>query len=240
MKHLILPVTLLSLTLTAMSAQAGEVQPRRQISVEGQASRLVEPDEARLHLTVHGRAAAPGEASVAAGEISAAVVKTLSEFVAKADIRATQTQLRSVVKGTERNWRQDAGEPMEMLASRDITVERIPAARLPDVMTALARHKLARINDVALSVSQADAIEDELLLAATDDAKARAERIAARLGVALGLPISVQVQRQFAAQPKMMVRAMSMEMADAGGGYDATGQNRIEARVHISFELTAE
>lgn len=238
MKALILPIALLG--LFCASAQA-EDQPRRQISVEGQASRLVEPDQASLQLTVHGRGATPAEASGAAGDISAAVVRTLGEFVSKSHIRATQAQLRSVVKGTERGWRQDAGEPMEMLASRQITAERVPAARLPDVMNALAAHKLARIDDVNLSVSNADAIEDELLLAATDDAKTRAERIATRLGVAVGLPISVQVHSQFAPQPKMAMRAMAaMESADAGGGFEATGQNRIEARVHISFELVAE
>ncbi len=225
--------------LLAAPASADESQPRRHINVQGQASRLVAPDQASIHLSVEARAKQAGEAMNEAGSQAQAVVDTLVSFVAKTQIRALQTQVREVVKGTQRSWRRDSGEPMEMLASRQIQLQRLPIEKLPELMQALSRHPLARIDNINPSVSNAAQIEDEILMQAIDDGKARAARIAKQLGVELGLPISVNVHQHHAPQPKMAVRMMAMESADVGGGYEAAGENEIRAQVSLSFELEA-
>ncbi len=231
---------ILGLATTSTLAMADE-QARRQVNVQGQASRLVAPDQATLSISVEGRDSAADGAMKKAGGNAESVVITLARFVDKKNIRALQTQVRPVVKGTERSWRKDSGEPMEMLASRQIQVERLAIDKLPDVMRALAKQPLTRIDQINPTVSNAREIEDEILLLAIDDAKARAKRVADRLGVELGLPIAVHVQQNYAPQPKYAVRAMAMEAvsADAGGGYGATGENEIQAQVNISFELEA-
>ncbi len=240
MRTAITGLFLLGLAATSTLAVADE-QPRRQINVQGQASQLVSPDQATLSISVEGRDKDADGAMSAAGSNAQSVVITLARYTDKNNIRALQTQVRSVVKGTDRSWRKDSGEPMEMLASRQIQVERLAIDKLPDVMRALAKQPLTRIDQVSPSVSNAREIEDEILLLAIDDAKARAERVAKRLGVELGLPISVHVQQNYAAQPKYAMRAVAMEAvaADAGGGYAATGENEIQAQVNISFELEA-
>lgn len=232
-------ILLCNLLLLSSLGLAAEVQPRRSLSVDGQAERLVSPDQAELSMTVQGRGPDAQAAMQRAGTQAAAVLKTLRGFIAANQIRATHTQVRSVVQGTERTWRQDGSEAMEMLASRDIVAQRIPVEQLPALMTALAGHALARVNQLALSVANASEIEAELSLLAIDDAKRRAQRIAQRLGVGLGLPITVELQRHSSPQPEFAGRAMTMKAAAAGGGYEATGQDRISARVHIVFELTA-
>ena len=231
---------ILGLATTSPLASADE-QPRRQVNVQGQASRLVAPDQASLSITVEGRNKDAEQAMAKAGQHAQSVVITLARYTDKANIRALQTQVRSVVKGTTRSWRNDSGEPMEMLASRQIQVERLNIENLPEVMEALAKQPLTRIDQVEPKVSNASEIEDEVLLLAIDDAQARAQRVAQRLSVKLGLPISVHVQQQYAPQPKYAMRAMAVESvaADAGGGYSAAGENEIRAQVNIAFELEA-
>lgn len=228
------------LAATSSLASADE-QPRRQISVQGQASRLVAPDQVNLNISVEGRDTQAERAMENAGEHAQSVVITLARHTDKSNIRALQTQVRAVVKGTSRSWRKDSGEPMEMLASRQIQVERLDIDSLPAVMRALSKQPLTSIEQVSPMVSNASEIEDEILLLAIDDAKARAQRVAQRLSVKLGLPISVHVQQQYAAQPKYAMRAMAAESvsADAGGGYSAAGENEIKAQVNITFELEA-
>ncbi|MGJ8669200.1 MAG: SIMPL domain-containing protein [Oceanococcus sp.] len=229
---------LLAVSLLAVGPVWAEQQARRQIQIQGQASRMVTPDQAALQLTVEARAKQAGDAMNAAGSQAQAVVDTLAAFVDKNQIRALQTQVREVVKGTQRSWRRDSGEPVEMLASRQIQLQRLAIEKLPDVMRALAQHPLARVDNVTPSVSNAAEVEDDILMLAIDDGKARALRIAKRLGVNLGLPIAVNVQQHYAPQAKMAMRVMAIE-ADAGGGYEATGENEIRAQVSISFELEA-
>jgi uncharacterized protein YggE len=213
-------------------------QSRRQLSVDGQASRSVTPDQANLSLSIQGRAPQSGKAMTLAGKAAQAVVATLTKFLDAQQVRASQTQVRSVVKGTDHQWRRDSSEAMEMLASRNIDAERIPVEKLAALMDALAAHKLATINQVTLRVSNAAEIENALSLLAIDDAKTRALNMAQRLNVGLGLPISVQSHQSQSPQPQYAMRAMAME-AGAGGGYQATGENQITARVSIVFELEA-
>ena len=233
-----LPSAFIALLFLGQSMAYADQLPRRQISVQGKASRLVAPDQATLSLRVEGRAKDADGAMTLAGEAAAAVVQTLQKFTDGKNIRALQTQVMQVVKGTDRSWRQDKGEPVEMLATRQIQVERLAIDKLPALMAALAKQPLARIDNVSPSVSNASAIEDEILLLAIDDAKARAQRMAKRLGVELGIPIDVNSQQNYSPAPKMMMRAMAME-ADAGGGYESAGENEIRANVNISFEIEA-
>lgn len=226
-------------SLLAMGSAYADEQPRRQITVQGQASQLVAPDQATLNLTLEARAKQAGEAMNDVGVKTQAIVDTLQKFADQKQIRALQTQVREVVKGTQRSWRKDSGEPVEMLASRQIQLQRLSIDKLPELMHALSEHPLARVDNIQPVVSHADEVEDNILLLAIDDGKARAQRIAERLGVELGLPISVNVQQRYAPRPKSEMRVMAMASADAGGGYEATGENEIRAQVSITFELEA-
>ncbi len=232
-------VAFVLLSLCAGVVAAHDIPQPRQISVEGQAERLLEPDIARLSISVQGRASSPEGAMNQAGDNARTVIDALSKLTPARHLRATDTQLRQVVKGTERHWRRDSSEPMEMLATRNVQVERLDIDKLPEAMRALSRLPLARIDRVSTTFEKADEVVDELTLLALDDAKLRARQMAERLGVRLGLPLSVSSHGSAPAQPQFAVRALAMESADAGGGFEATGQERIEARVQVSFELEA-
>ncbi len=225
--------------LCAGVASAHEFAQARQISVEGQAERLVEADVARISLSVQGRGATAEAAMSEAGANTADVIKAMSKLAGSKHLRATQTQMRQVVRGTERHWRRDSGEPVEMLATRTVQVERLDIDKLPEAMRALSRLPLARIDQVSTHYEKANELMDELSLLALDDAQQRARQMAQRLGVRLGLPLSVSSHGSSPPQPQFAVRALAMEKADAGGGFEATGQERIEARVQVSFELEA-
>ncbi len=233
------PAALVLLSLCAGLASAHDNSQPRQISVEGQAERLLEPDIAQISISVQGRAATAEAAMNQAGANTRALIDALAKLTPSRHLRATQTQLRQVVKGTERHWRRDSSEPVEMLASRALQVERLDIDKLPEAMEILSRLPLARIDQVSTRYEKAGEVMDELTLLALDDAKHRARQMAERLGVRLGLPLLVSSHGSAPPQPQFAVRALAMESADAGAGFEATGQERIEARVQVSFELEA-
>lgn len=230
---------LLISSLLLVSPAYAEELPRREISVQGQASRVVAPDQVDVTLSVEGRAKDAGEAMNMAGEHSQGIIDAMLEFVTKRQLRALQTQVREVVRGTTRSWRRDSSEPMEVLASRQIRIQSVSIEMLPDMMRAMSQHTFTRIEQVLPKVSTAAKIEDEILLLAVDDAKQRATKVASRLGVTLGPPISVSVQNHYAPKPQLEMRMMAVQ-ADAGGGYDAIGENEIRAGVSIRFELETD
>ncbi len=219
---------------------ADDRSPTRELTVSGQASRLLAPDIATISLEIQGRGATPAEAMALAGQRVGALIQALSGKVIAQQIRSNQVQLRSVVSGTERPWRRDGSEAMEMLASREIQIDRLALENLPEIMSILATLPLSKINHVSARPARADQVRDELLLLAIDDARARAQRMAQRLGVRLGLPLSVQ---SFGDSPEPMfatARTLSLDSeAQAGTGFEQSGQQRIEARVRIVFELQA-
>ncbi|MGB1556400.1 MAG: SIMPL domain-containing protein [Oceanococcaceae bacterium] len=231
-------VAILGIALSAC-AQAAEMEPRH-IQVSGSAQQMVAPDQAQIHLQLEGRGKDAGAAMRQVGERTQRLLQTLEALVSQERIRALQTDVREVVEGTTRSWVRERGEPLEFLALRGVQIERLPLSQLPALMEALAKSPLARIDGVQTSYSQARQAEDALQLEALDDAKARAQRLAERAGVRLGLPLSISVHSRYEPQPKMMRAEAYMVAADssmAGGGYDAAGQERIEARVDVRYEL---
>lgn len=232
MRHSLVFVGLL---LAAGSALAHDRPAPRQLSVSGSAEQWVEPDIASLRLSVEGRDDSAAAALTQAATRSEQVIQALANLTAARFIRATDTQLHRVVKGTNRPWRRDSSEAVEMLARRDIQVQRLAIDRLPDAMQALARLNLARIDQVTSRHAAARQVRDRLMLLAIDDAKARAGRMAEQLGVELGLPLTVSQQDGSPHSPPAL-RSLTASV-ESGDGYQATGSQRLKVQVNIVFEL---
>lgn len=231
---------LLALLLLLPPARADDAHDRRQLNVHGQAHRLIAPDVAEISLRLQARAPDSATALNAAGEQVRQLHKALRRLLKPEQIRSTDVQLRAVVKGTQRSWRRDSSEAMEMLATRQLTLQRITLDELPEVMNTLAKQQPAQINHVRTLIKDAEQIRDELMLLAIDDARSRAQRMAARLDMRLGLPISVQPQQHGPMPVYAATRSLKLAEADnAGAGLDSPGQQRLEARVQIVFELEA-
>lgn len=212
----------------------------RSISVSGEATRLVAPNQVSLRLAVEGRGENAAQAMEQAGKRVADLLKRLREHTDPEQIRALDTQLVEVVKGTTRRWVKDRGEPLEMLATRSVHVDRIIIGRLPAMISDISGADLARVENVTAKVSNAREIETALQLEAADDAREQARALAARLGVELGLPLQVDVQSQYRPQPRAYVamEAKAMMASDAAGaGYAEAGEQELSARVQIRFEL---
>lgn len=228
----------LLLILGMGSALADDAPLTRSISVSGTAERLSSPDQAKLRLTVDGRGTNAATAMKQAGEKVVAVLRALESLLEPEQVQALNTNLRQVVEGTRRTWVQERGEPLEMLAEREILLERVSIGDLPTIIDAVSKEDLARLGAVTPVVSNARQVEDELQLEAVVDAKERAARIAAELGVRLGLPLSVDVDNVYRPQPRVMEAvAFKAVAADAGGGYDNAGLQTIRATIRARFEL---
>lgn len=221
------------------NAQAAEAPEPRAISVSGSAVRLVAPDQVGFRLMVEGRGETAKQALEQAGKRVGTVLRALGPRVEPEQIKALNTDLRKVVKDTDRSWVRDRGEPQEMLATRTLQIQRVPIARLAEIMDAIAAEPLARVNSVTPVVSTARKIEDELQIEAAEDARQRAQKLATALGVNLGLPLQVDVSNVQRPQPQMMrsMEASMMKVGTAGSGYDKAGQEEIRAQLRIRFEL---
>ena len=234
---LLLAAALLALPF---GAPAHEGPERRGISVSGHAVDRVAPDRASVMLGVEGRGETADQAMAQAGQRVAALLDALTPLLDAEQVRALGTDLRRVVKGTDRHWIRDRGDPVEMLARRRVQLERIEVAMLPRAMRCITQQPLASIDQVQTEVSNAREIEDRLQLEAIAEARARAQRLAQSLGVTLGPPIDVQVDSHYAPQPKAMAadaRMLMAESAESGAGYEQTGLETLEARVRLRFEL---
>lgn len=242
MRRALATAIVLSLFWAATPVLAQSPVPEtRAISVSGAAIRRVVPDQVEFRIAVDGRGATAEEALSRAGKKVAEALRALRSLTEPEQIQALDTQLREVVEGTNRTWVRDRGEPLEMLATRTLRVERMPMAQLGAAVAALAKGDLARLEQITPVVSAARSIENELQLEAADDARSRARALAERLGVELGLPLSVDVHDNHRPQPRTMAMADGMmlkaQAASVEAGYDNAGEQEIEARVRIRFEL---
>lgn len=220
------------------AAFASDAPPPRAISVSGSAEQLHSPDQARLRLTVDGRGKDAAFAMKQAGEKVVAILRALDDLLEPEQVRALSTNLRQVVEGTRRSWVQERGEPLEMLAEREMQIERVSIGDLPAIIDAVTKADLARLGAVTPVVSNAREIEDALQIEAVTDGRKRAQRIASELGVKLGLPLSVDVDNVYRPQARVMEAATFKAVAaDAGAGYDNAGQQTIRATVRLRFEL---
>lgn len=232
-------VATLGTALLISQAQADDSHFHRQLSVHGEAERQLAPDRAEVQLSIEARAADTATAMNEAGRKVQALHDALRNRLKPEQIRSTDLQLRAVVRGTLRSWRRDSSEPMEMLASRQLTLQDIALNQLPELMNTLARQPLASIGQVRTLVANARAHQDELMLLAIDDARKRAQAMARRLGMQLGPPLSVHPQED-GPRPRPVFAARQLKMAEvdmAGAGMDQAGQQTLTARVQITFEL---
>ena len=217
---------LIALGLIVTPAFAEEL---RSVQVNGTSEVSVVPDRARITVGVNVVQNDPTAAMAELASKSSALVEAIkSKGIEGKDIQTSQLSLRP-------HWVGDKNEGFE--ASNNLSIEVATISELPNLLEALTEAGMNDLGGLEFISSEADAKEREAMLLAVEDARARAEALAAATGMKLGDPISIDYNSGGGSpRPMMMAKAASMEMSDMAVEAGSVG---ISSNVNIRYELLA-
>ncbi len=210
----------------AFPAGASEPAEREGVTVHGTGSVRVEPDTAEWSFAVERRAASASRAlalaSARSGQVAAAV---RAAGVAAEDV---QTESVSLWPRTDRR-----GQVLGYVASASVRVVVRELRRAGAVVDAAVRAGAGEVYGPSLTRSNREELYGRALELAYDEARAKAERLAGKLGVALGRPVAVvegggDSGVPYAAEAAFEARALSIE----------PGRTEVAATVTVTFAVS--
>lgn len=217
-------------------ANAQEV-PVRSITVYGEAKQEISPDMATLNVSVVAKDRDLQKAKQMHDVRMQDLLKIAGEMqIARGDIK---TQYASIQPEYDYKENKQVFREYSITTNLEIGVKRMNT--VGQLMQKLVDAKFDQVGNVRYSIDNDISYRDEVMLEALDNAKAKAQKVAERMGVTLGKPISV-AQGYQAPQPVPMVRAMAMESAamakDGGAGVQPPeGMMQVSATVTVSYEM---
>lgn len=228
----------LTLAVAAVAAPAAaQTTETRSISVQGTASRQIPNDAARFTTTVRVQRRTADAALAAASRRTRRVLSSLAELgVARVDTRTSSITLTRAFERDRRTGR------LRLVGHRARTSVRATIRDLTRVGSAIAavvRAGASDVGSVTFFVSDTDAVYREVLGEAFDEARAKAEQLAARAGLTLGpaRAISEGTDEEFftmelargLAEPSPVTKAPPIR----------PGRTNVEATVSVVFDATA-
>ncbi len=230
-----LPVTSLALMLLATPAlaQVPQVLPPS-ISVTGEATISVAPDQAQVDGGVTSDAKTAREASDANNAAMSKVLAALKG--AGLDDKDVQTSRLSL----QPKYAPDRSGPTNIIgyrASNRVTIKVRDVAKVANVIDVLVGAGANEINGINFVVSQASKVLDDARDKAIADARRKAEIYAKAAGVTLGEPISIS--EESGAPTPMYRNKMAAPMA-ASGAPVAQGEETLSVTVSVSWAIRAK
>lgn len=223
--------------LAAPAAFADDDDFPRTISVSGTGSIDATPDIARLSLAVQRRDASMQVARDATVKVSNAFLALCRKLGIK------DAKVRSSGLTIQPEYRWDPKENQQIFTGyfvqRQLEVELEDLDKLGDLMEGAINAGVNEVSPPQLDSSRRKELERDALAAATADAKANAERIAASLGVKVGAVRTIAAGGA-APPPPMPMKAVRMQAmaADSGAAESYTpGEIGFESRVEATFDL---
>ena len=226
-------LVLLGASLAVSAAAESAETDRRSIHVSGQAQIQVVPDMATLQMGVDQVDAEIAAAEARANQALSAFLKQARKLgVAGRDLQAAGQQVSA-----EYEWLEQPRQRrlVGYRVSRDVAVIVRDLRQLGPILQAATAAGLNRLSNPELASSKAEALEQQALELAADDARARADLVARRLGAALGPVRNIHVQDQ-GNRPVPMKMMARMESASSDMPV-AAGEIGVSATLQVEFEL---
>ncbi|SEH26369.1 hypothetical protein SAMN02799636_00390 [Methylobacterium sp. 275MFSha3.1] len=182
----VLSGALLVLSL-ATAARADDAACKRHISVVGRASETRAPDFAEVTVGIEARGASAAAALDAASKAVAGVsAQARALGVPPADLGTAAVTLQTATRTVARPGGAVTEEPDGYRASNLVTVRLADMDRLGDLLRQALDSGANRIDGVSFGLRDPDKSEAALQVAATRDARSRAEALAEAVGAKLG------------------------------------------------------
>jgi uncharacterized protein len=199
----------------------------------GEAEVRAAPDRALVRLTTEARAPVAKAAQQQEAAAMSAVQKLLAEMKIPAAV------VRTLAYDLQLEFDYDKGKrtPRGYLARHVIEVRVDDLAQLGDLIGKAVDSGAAGVSDIQFEVKARADLEREALKKAVEDARARADAMAAGAGKTIGGIIRVEEHRQVDGGPRPMAFARAAMKDEAVATPVAAGEIEIKATVTAVFAL---
>ena len=238
--HVSIPLLLVGvLTFAPMAHAQHAANPSpRTISVNGEGTIRVEPDQATVRFGVVTRADTPETAR----EQNAAAASQAMNAIRDLGIAERKIRMETLRLQPWREYNQDTRryEEKGFEAVRQVVVEVDDLDQLPTLVTRIVQRGANRLDGINYNVADRDAVRNDALQAAAAQARAKAQLLAETLGVQVGPPRQISEQSFDFPRPQFRIeQAAAMAKADAAPEPDAyaAGEIEVTATVQVTFDL---
>jgi uncharacterized protein YggE len=214
-----------------------EPAPTRMISVTGEASEDVAPDQAALSGQLVSKSKQLSSAKQENDKLAERVLAIAKQF----DIPKNKISASNVYISPEYiyNNKTNKQEMIGYIVSRNLSITMDKLEIHERVLSALIENGIEQINGVSFTIANADARGDALRVKAVENARTRAGALAVAAGAKLGKVVSISMAG--AAQPPMLMMGgapmAKMAMAESSVAPSLPGTNRLYESVSVTFEL---
>ncbi len=222
---------------TAQMTGMAPMQMPRTISVSGTGTIDATPDIARLALAVQRR----DVSMQVARDETVRVSKNFLALCKKLGIPENKIRTSGLTIQPEYRWDEKENKQVftGYFVQRQLQVEINDLDKLGNVIEGAIDAGVNEVSPPALDSSKKKQLNRDALAAATEDAKANAERIASSLGVKLG-SVRTVIAGGASPPPMPMQEMRAMAMSDAAGKAAANyvpGEISFESRVDATFDV---
>lgn len=219
--------------LAPAATYAAENDNTSSISVTGQGVVIAQYDTAQITLGVTALEQSP----LAAYQSMARDINKVVEALRAAGIKDEDMKTGTFSLYAEYDWTDQGQKLRGFRATNNLVVTTHELDKLADLVQTVVNAGANQLQGINFLVKDTDKVMGEALDLAIDDARAKAERAAARLGATLGRPLSVSVSdggRSYVSWAKMNV------VADAAAQAPApvfSGTEEFTVTVNVTWEL---
>lgn len=218
--------------LVGVTAMAQQPQQVNYVSVVGEATVTVVPDQVVIRARVEHTGDSAQEVKSQNDQVIGELLKYLDEFgIPTENVKTEYLRLR---KEQNYNTKEEYYAANQALS---ILVEDIDAYE--ELMGGLLDKGLNRIDGISFETSQEDELQIEARKKAVLDAREKAQQYADALGQGIGPAIEIRESGSSGPQPILRASAMiQTESYDSSSGPQiAPGELEINARINVSFLL---
>lgn len=219
-------------------AQDASDAPTRTISVNGEGTISVEPDQATVRFGVVTQADDPEAAREQNASAASQAMNAIRDLgIAERKIRMETLRLQP---RREYNRETRSYEERGFEAIRQVVVEVDDLDQLPTLITRIVQRGANRLDGINYDVADREAVRNEALQAAAQQARAKALLLAETLNAQVGPPRQINEQSFSFPRPEFRVQgAAAMAKADAAPEPDAyaAGEIEVTATVQVTFDL---
>lgn len=226
-----------ALLFPGVSYAAGNEESPRILTVTGRGQLEVKPDTAVISLGVSELKPTAIEAYAAMSE----KLQKVAEAVMAMGIKEEQIQTSLFTLAEEYDWTEKEGRVLKgFRASNTLSISTQDLDKVADIVHAAITAGANQMNGISFMVKDADKLLEQVLDMAVDDAKAKAERVASRLGTKVVRVQSVSINdggtpiipvRVVGEAPKT-IALDAVSIAPVFGG-----TTEFSASVYVTFEI---
>jgi uncharacterized protein YggE len=217
---------ILAITTTTMIAQN---KPISTVDVSGEGVVSVVPDEVTINIRVENT----GENTKTLKKQNDAIVSEVLRFLKQVKIadKDVRTEYMNLTKNYDYN-----SKTYTFAANQSLSIKLRDLSKYEQVVDGLLDTGINRIDGVAFSSSNREALESQARKKAIANAKMKAVEYASVLNQSVGKAVSISEFRD-SNGPQPMYRAMAMESSSDGRQTIAPGEMEIRTTVNVSFLL---